>query len=470
MITRRALVSLVPAGFLAASMTTAARAADLSPSEASSIAEEAFIYGFPMVMNYAALYDCAIDTASPRFKAPFNHIYNRPRLFTPGDTGAISPNNDGLQSVVAMDLRRGPFVFCHPPMEPARYASVQLIDLYNGNFGSIGTRTTGNGPGCFAIAGPDWDGEAPHPIREVFRCDTAFALGLISTQVFDAADVDTVRKIQANYRADPLPKFWTGELAEAAPEVAWPKIDESSARSDLFGYLNFLLPFCPPIGRASDDGAMRSRFARIGIEAGERFPSIALTGDQKAAIEYGARRGLARIEQAAAALGSIANGWRVVARTSADRRPSGGDWTRRAAVAMAGLHAPDAAELLAPVLVADSEGQVPDGGHRYTLTFPAGGLPPVNGFWSVTMYDAGRTLVANPIGRYLINSAMLPGLKRDADGSVTIYIQNDHPGAENEPNWLPAPNGPMGLTMRLYWPEAAVLDGTWSPPAVHRVG
>jgi hypothetical protein len=469
MITRRALVSMIPAGFLAAHMTTAARGADLSPLDASSIAEEAFIYGFPLVLNYASLYASAIDTASPQYKAPFNHIYNRPRLFAPDDTRVASPNNDGLYSVAAIDLRAQPFVFCHPPIEAARYSSVRLIDMYSRNFGSIGSRTTGNGPGCFVIAGPDWDGEAPHPIREVFRCETSFALALVRTQVFDAGDLADVQKIQANYRADPLPKFWTGESAEAAPEIAWPSINEHSMRANPFAYLNFLLQFCPPIGFAADEAAMRARFALIGIEAGKPFPAIALTGDQKAAVEDGAQRGLAKIEQAAGALGKTVNGWRIVARTSTDRKPIGGDWTRRAAVAMAALHGPDAAEALEPVLVTDSEGQTPDGKHRYTLTFPAGGLPPVNAFWSVTMYDARRGLVANPIDRYLINAAMLPGLQKGADGAVTVYIQKDHPGAEKEPNWLPAPDGPIGLTMRLYWPEPAALDGTWSPPALRRV-
>jgi hypothetical protein len=138
---------------------------------------------------------------------------------------------------------------------------------------------------------------------------------------------------------------------------------------------------------------------------------------------------------------------------------------------MAGIYGNDAVEALYPLLSTASDGQKPDtGAHRYALTFPAGQLPPVNAFWSVTMYD-GRTqlLIENPLDRYLINAPMLPNLKKNADGSLTLYLQKDSPGKELEPNWLPAPNGPAYVVMRLYWPKESALKGTWKPPAVQRV-
>jgi hypothetical protein len=154
-----------------------------------------------------------------------------------------------------------------------------------------------------------------------------------------------------------------------------------------------------------------------------------------------------------------------------DRSANNGDWELRAAVAMAGIYGNDAAEALYPLLSTDSDGNKPDcSADRYTLTFPAGKLPPVHAFWSVTMYD-GKTqlLVANPLDRYLINSPMLPDLKMNEDGSLTLYLQHDSPGADKESNWLPAPAGPIYVVMRLYWPKEEALNGSWQPPAVVRV-
>jgi hypothetical protein len=180
---------------------------------------------------------------------------------------------------------------------------------------------------------------------------------------------------------------------------------------------------------------------------------------------------MAAIRQRVAAVGRKENGWNIPEGAFGDRKMLAGDWTLRATVAMAGIYDNDAAEALYPLLATDSDGQTPDcAANRYTLTFPAEGLPPANAFWSVTMYD-GKTqlLVANPINRYLVNSPMLPSLARNADGSITLYLQKDSPGADKEANWLPAPAaGPIFVVMRLYWPKEAALNGTWKPPVVRR--
>jgi hypothetical protein len=243
------------------------------------------------------------------------------------------------------------------------------------------------------------------------------------------------------------------------------------AGEDPFAYLNFVLQFAPATGSAAVEAPLRARFAKIGVEAGKPFPAAALTPEQKAALAAGMKSGLEKIEQQVAHLGEAENGWRVTTGAFGDRQALGGDWTLRAAAAMAGIYGNDAAEALYPLLVADSEGNEPDGSaNRYTLTFPAGQLPPANAFWSVTMYDAKtQLLVANPIDRYLINSPMLPNLKKNADGSLTLYLQKDSPGAERESNWLPAPDGPIFAVMRLYWPKPEALDGSWRPAPVVRV-
>lgn len=452
------------------------------PSEAKSrgrhrgdgfgtIAETAFLYGFPMVMNYEVFYQYFIDRTSPAFKAPLNQLHNTAHVYTPKDTTIVTPNSDTPYSFVAMDLRAEPYVVCNPEIEKERYFSIQLVDMYTFNYGYMGSRTTGNGPACFLIAGPAWEGEKPEGIARIFRSETDFSIAVIRTQLFTPADIENVKKIQAGYRGLPLSKFLNREAPPAAHEIEWPKIDKALAETDPFAYLNFLLQLCPPTGPAAVEKPLRARFARIGVEAGRSFPPDDLTEPRKAKLEAAMKRGLERIRRRVATLGRNENGWRVVLDGFGDRRAYHGNWPLRAAAAMAGIYGNSPAEAVYPLLAADSDGNKPDAGAKsYTLTFPAGKLPPVHAFWSVTMYDAKtQLLVENPINRYLINSAMLPNLKKNADGSVTLYLQKDSPGAERESNWLPAPDGPIYVVMRLYWPKETALSGEWLPPPVKAV-
>jgi hypothetical protein len=448
-----------------------------APAAASKISEqaykteeEAFIYGFPMVMNYAIFYKYFIDKVDPEYKAPFNQLYNTARVYTPQDTAIVTPNSDTPYSFVAMDLRAEPFVVCNPDIEAARYFSVQLVDMYTFNFGYMGSRTTGNHAACTMIAGPGWKGEKPAGVAEMFVSETDFAFALIRTQLFNPADIDNVKAIQAGYRALTLSQFQNKPAPPAAPEINWPKIDEKMAAANPFAYLNFVLTLCPPIGPAAVEIPMRERFAKIGVEAGKPFPAGAPNPEEKAAFELAAKNGWETIKANLGSFGVEENGWRVTTNGFGDRKAFAGDFTRRAAAAAAGIYGNDAVEALYPILATDSEGKKPDtSANRYTLTFPAGDLPPVNAFWSVTMYD-GKTqlLIENPLNRYLINSPMAPDLKKNADGSLTIHIQKDSPGKDWESNWLPAPDGPIYLVMRLYWPKESGLNGTWKPPALIR--
>ena len=443
----------------------------LRKGEAEQIAEEAFIYGFPLVMNYAVFHEYFVDKAGPEYKAPPNELYNTARVYTPKDTAVVTPNSDTPYSFVAMDLRTEPFVVCNPEIEKGRYFSVQLVDMYTFNYGYMGSRTTGNGAGCNMVAGPSWKGEKPADIGKVFQSETDFSFAIIRTQLFDAADLENVKKVQAGYRAMPLSKFQNKPAPPAAPEIQWPSIDKKKADADPFAYLSFMLTLCPPTGPAAVEVPMRARFAKIGVEAGKPFSIEKLAPAQKAGIEMGIRKGLEKIKQTVGKLGKDENGWRVATNGFGDRKAYAGDFTLRAAAAMAGIYGNDAVEALYPMLATDSDGKKLDtSAGRYTLTFPAGQLPPANAFWSVTMYD-GRTqlLIENPLDRYLINMPMLPNLKTNADGSLTLYIQKDSPGKEFEPNWLPAPNGPPFVVMRIYWPKEAALKGMWKPPAVKRV-
>jgi len=437
----------------------------LSMSETEKISEEAFIYAFPMIMEYNVIYDYSIDKQSGQYKGPFNQLISEARVFTPKDTSVVTPNSDTPYSFLLMDLRAEPLILCMPEVEKGRYYSVQLVSLYTFNFGYIGSRATGQDAGCYAVVGPNWNGEMPKGIKKVFRSETDFAIAIYRTQLFNPADIENVKKIQSEYKAQTLSQF-LNKPAPSVPEVKWPKIDKTLAQENPFTYLNFLLQFAPPINTAAVEIPLRERFAKIGVEAGKPFPQDAFTAEDK----MGVKNGLEKIKQDVANFGTKVNGWHITTTGFGDRAAYNGNWTTRAAAAMAGIFGNDPVEALYPLTREDDEGQPLNGSqHNYTLTFPVGQLPPVNAFWSVTMYD-GKTqlLVENPINRYLINSPMLPDLKKNADGSLTLYIQKDSPGKDKESNWLPAPSDTIYLVMRLYWPKEEALKGTWKPPGVKK--
>jgi len=447
---------------------SAARAADVTSAEAKTIAEEAFIYGFPMVMNYGTMYEYFIDKAGAQYKCSFNQLYNTAHVYTPKDTAIVTPNSDTPYSFIGADLRAEPLVLSVPEIEKGRYYSVQLVDMYTFNYGYIGSRATGNEAGSYMIAGPNWKGETPPGIKKIFRCETDFSLVIYRTQLFAPSDIDNVKKIQADYKAQTLSAFEKKSAPPAAPEIEWPKLDKKSAETDPFAYLSFLLQFCPPTGPAEVEKPLRAQFARIGIEAGKPFSLDKLSAEQKAELVAGIKSGFEKIKQKREEVGEEVNGWRITKSGFGDRDMLKGDWLLRAVAAMAGIYGNDAVEALYPLLATDSGGNKPDcSKNRYTLTFPKDQLPPVNAFWSVTMYD-GKTqlLVANLINRYLINSPMLPDLKKNADGSLTIYMQKDSPGKDKKSNWLPAPDSPIYVAMRLYWPKERALTGQWKPPGV----
>ena len=449
---------------------TVSPAVDLTPAETKAIAEDAFIYGLPIVMNYAVMYEYVLDKSSPEFKAPFNQIKNEARVFTPKDTAIVTPNSDTPYSFLWMDLRAEPMVLSVPAVEKGRYYAVQLEDGNTFNFGYIGSRATGIDAGDYIVAGPDWKGAAPPGIKKVFRSTTQFPLAGYRTQLFNPADMPNVQKVQAGYRVQPLSAYLKQPPAEPAPAVDFPRIDRESMKTNFFGYLDFLLRFAPP---GPEEKEIRQKLVRIGIGAGKPFDLTALSPEQKAAMFEGMKEGDAKIDQYLAAGQKVVNGWKI-ASLFGDRAFFHGNWLLRAAGAKAGIYGNDAAEATYPMTKTLANGEPLDASkHNYTLTFAPGQLPPVDAFWSVTMYD-GKTqlLVDNPLDRYLINSPMLPNMKKAPDGSLTLYIQKASPGREREANWLPAPDGPVYLVMRLYSPKTqppSILppgSGTWQPPAV----
>lgn len=441
--------------------------------KAKDIAEAGFIYGLPIVMNYAVMYEYAVDRSSGQFKAPFNQIVNEHRVYTYEDTAIIAPNSDTPYSVGFLDLRAEPIVVSVPHVDLKRYYSVMLTDGNTYNYGYMGSRATGGEAGDYIVVGPEWKGSVPAGIKTVFRSGTQFSAIGFRTQLFGANDMDNVIKVQDGYKVRPLSGYLNQSSPPPAPAINFPKIDKQLIKTNFFEYLDFALQFMPA---EANEVEIRSQLARIGVGPGKTSNFKDLSLEDKAEVALGMKEGDRKVDEAVATAGKGISGWRVGSQYG-DSKFYNGDWLKRAAAARAGIYANDAVEAIYPQTRVDVDGQPLDSGkHNYELTFAAGQLPPVNAFWSVTMYD-GKTelLIKNPINRYLINSPMLPDMKKNADGSLTIYIQNKSPGADKEANWLPAPDGPIYLMMRLYWPKEtppSILppgEGTWRPPGVVRV-
>jgi hypothetical protein len=436
--------------------------------------QTAYIYAFPMIANYKAMYEFNIDKTSSQYKGPFNTVVSDPHVFTPKDTAVVTPNADTPYSMLQADLRAEPIIFCIPNIEKGRYYSVQLVDMYTFNYGYVGSRTTGNTEGCYMISGPGWRGVTPPGILQAFQSETQFSLLIYRTQLFGEKDNDNVKKIQAGYTVRTLSAYIHQPPPPAPTAIEFPKFTEDAFKTDFPKFLNFILQFCPEV---PEETATRLQFATIGIGPGKTFDAAQLSEGQRAELGAAVKDGYTAIQDRREQIGKNVNSWKIGA-PFGNRDSYAGDNLRRAAAAMMGIYGNDADEALYPWTKTDGIGSPLDGSqHNYTLTFAANGFPPVNAFWSVTMYDAkNQLLVANSIDRYVISSAMLSTLKKNPDGSLTIYIQKDEPSADKKSNWLPAPNGPIYLVMRLYWPRKSpppsILPimppglATWDPPGI----
>ncbi len=444
------------------------RAADVTPAEARTIAKEAYIYGFPIVDHYRIQYAYFVDRGNPDFKAPWNELRNIPRVFTPEDKAIQTPNSDTPYSFAGLDLRTEPMVLTIPPIEKDRYFSVQLIDFYTHNFDYIGSRTTGNGGGSYLIAGPGWKGSKPQGIAKVIRSETVLVFVAVRTQLYHPGDLDNVKKVQAGYRLQPLSAFLGAAAPKAAPAIEFirpltPAQQKSSP--EFFDILNFAMRFGPP---NPSEKKLLARFARIGVGAGKRLDVASLSPELREAMSAGMADAWKQFE--AFTKNELNTGKVSSGDLFGTREDFKNNYLYRMAGAVLGIYGNSKHEALYPGYRVDATGKPLDAAqHRYTLHFEPGQLPPVNAFWSLTMYELPSSLlVANPLGRYLINSPMLPNLKKDADGGLTLYVQSESPGADKESNWLPAPKGPFWCALRLYWPKEQAFTGQWKQPPMKR--
>jgi hypothetical protein len=426
----------------------------------SEIAKEAFIYGYPIVDNHHVIHQYALDKSSKEYKAPFNQIGHNRSGATPQDTAVVSMNVDTPYSFAWLDLRAEPVVLTIPPFEKDRYVSVELIDLYTYIVGYISPRTNGNLGGDFLVVGPGWHGAIPAGIKAVFYSPTQFLLALYRTQLFTADDIGNVHTLQNQYQVQALSAYLSVPPPPAvSPFVKVKPIDvrKESESLQFFTILNAMLAYMPML---KEEAGLRSRLVKIGIVPGAPFE--APDEETRSAIIEGMRQGLGAMYARARTVKSSAE-------LFGSRDYLKDDYLSRAVGALLGIYGNAADEYLGVGYQADAEGQPFDGNRKYRIKFTADALPPVGAFWSITAYNASKFLIDNPIKRYVINSPMVPSLKKDVDGGFTLYLQHESPGQEREANWLPVSKDSFNLAFRTYQPGQAIKDGTWQAPLVVRV-
>jgi hypothetical protein len=435
----------------------------VTAEQTRATAKDAYLYGYPMVENYRVMYSYFVDKDDPEYKGGWNEIHNTARVFTPDDKTIQTPNSDTPYSTVGADLRTEPLVLTVPPIDRDRYYSLQFVDLYTYNIAYAGSRTTGNGGGRFLLAGPNWKGAKPDGIDAVVQSDTDLALVIYRTQLFGPDDLENVEKIQAGYQVTPLSVYLNQPPPPAAPAIDFvPPLtrDQEKTSPQFYDLLGFTMRLAPTLPTESE---LRTRFESLGIGPDRAFEPEKLNGAMRSAVEGGMADAWAEFD--ALKTNEVDTGKIGSAQffgTAADLK---GNYLYRMAGAVLGIYGNTAAEALYPNFSNDASGAPLTGASKYTVTFPPGQLPPVNAFWSLTMYEMPQSLlVANPINRYLINSPMVPKLSKNPDGGYTIYVQHDPPEAAKMANWLPAPEGPFALISRLYWPKPDALNGTWKAP------
>jgi len=439
----------------------------LTIQEIEKIAEEAYIYAFPMLMGYRFAFATFLTPGLPSYRGPINGIYGKAATLDHTFKDVITPNADTPYSFGMLDLRGEPVVIQVPEVTD-RYYVLQFEDLFGCNEHFVGSRATGSGAGTYLAVGPGWDVQAGDEFDSVLPYETDLVFVIGRTQLLGPEDVPALTKVMDGYKVQTLSAY-RGQSSPTPEPVQWPVWNDEASRDERFiGYLNFLLSFCQPTHPS--EAELMARFARIGIGAGEPLDAETLDEELRGAIQTGVTAARETMAAKARTVGKKVNGW-MSADVFGPREFYDGDYMLRAISAMLGWGGNDTIEAMYPIAREDNSGEPLDGAHRYQIAFTTS--PPTKAFWSVTMYDTSYDgtagyLVENPINRYLINSTT-EGLVYGDDGSLTLTIQRAQPQDPTEKaNWLPAPEGSFYLVMRIYWPEQAALKGDWTPPPVAR--
>ena len=435
--------------------------------EAQAIAAEAYIYLYPLVMMDATRRQMTNAEAGKRVGFGPMNSFSHMRTLPPVEFKAVPwPSFDTLYSLAWLDLTEGPLIVSVPDTG-GRYYLLPVQDMWTDVLAVPGKRTTGTRAGHFAVVPPGWQGELPSGVRRI-DATTPHIWIIGRTQVNGPEDYAAVHQVQDGFTItalsrrgqEPQPVTVT---TDPAVDMTTPPVEQVSQMpaAAYFAHAAALMKLHPP---HVTDWSILARMQRIGIDPGKSFDIQALDPAIKQALDRAVPAARQAMQAKVPRLGRSVNGWQVNADTMG---VYGNYYLKRATLAMVGLGSNPPEDAIYPLTFADADGKPLTGKSGYVLHFDRQELPPVEAFWSVTVYDQDGFQVASPLGRCALGDR--DELRYNADGSLDLFVQHDSPGPGREANWLPAPPGPLALFMRLYEPRAEVLDGRWEPPAVRRV-
>ena len=478
--TQSILLTGVLALALAATVITGCKTSDksttkLTTAEAVQIAEDAYIYGYSLITTEVTRMQMSNVSKLDDTHAPMGQFMNVKR-YPPGNyRGVSAPNADTLYSLAWLDVGGEPIVFSYPDMGK-RFFLFPMYSLWMPVINSLGSRTTGESAGTYLITGPNWKGEVPAGMKQI-KSPTRYMLILGRTYADGTeADYKAVNALQDKYSLVPLSSFGKPFTFVAPPVNANPGFSMTDkpqqvilgmSTSEYFNRMATLMGSdAPP---APEDAPMVAEMTKIGIIPGQPFDSTKRDSAVQDALKDLPQTTLAKIVAQATGDSKLVNGWKVGGVMTGQY---GTNYFARALIAAIGWPANLSQDAVYPTAFVDSKGYNLNGANKYKLTFPKDQTPPVNGFWSITMYfdDGGWWFYTNSLNKFTESMRNHP--KFNDDGSLTLYFQHESPGSEKEPNWLPAPAGDFLLTLRMYWPKETsptilpLGHGDWAPPAV----
>ena len=437
----------------------------LPADQIGEVAVSAYIYAYPLIMmEITRRVSTNVADTSHFGRGPMNQFSNVPAFPDATFTDVVRPNADTLYSVLWFDVSKEPLLISAPD-SGGRYYLLPLLDMWTDVFASPGKRTTGTNAQLLALAGPGWQGHLPAEATLIHR-PTAMGWIIGRTQTNGKADYDAVHKFQAGLLATPLSQ-WGKPYRPPAGKINpdWdtktPPTEQVAKLSPAayFSLFTELTKFNPP---HAVDYPILHQMRRMGIVPGQSFTFDKASPDIQRALTEAGPRALEKIKAQLSKAGIASAGWRT---NLSAVGTYGADYLSRAGVAYAGLGANTIEDAVYPTAFTDADGKPFSSDNRYVLHFNKDQIPPVHGFWSLTMYNEKQAFAANPIDRFAIGDR--DKLSFNPDGSLDLYIQRETPGKDKEPNWLPAPaSGPFTMNMRLYWPKSEVLYGNWMPPGV----
>ena len=438
-------------------------ASAITETEAHSIAVEAYLYFYPLISMDVTRKQLINSEPGKGIGGPMNAFDNIPAFPTADMKAVVRPNFDTLYSSGWVDLTREPMVISVPDTG-GRYYLLPMLDMWTDVFASPGWRTTGTKAGNFLLTPPKWSGAVPAGFTQI-RAPTPYVWIIGRTKTDGPADYGAVHAIQKGYKITPL-SAW-GKPPVAIKASIDPSVDvktppktqvDTMQGAKYFAYAAELLKLHPP---HTTDQPILARMKRIGIEPGKSFDGAKLDATTRKAIDDAPADAQKLMAWKTPTLARVVNNWSMNTDTMG---VYGNYYLKRAMVAQMGLGANLPEDAIYPFNLADEGGKPLDGANKYAIHFAKDEVPPTEAFWSITLYDPEGFQVANSLNRFAVSSWM--PFKRDTDGSLTLYFQNESPGSDRESNWLPAPKGPFNLTMRLYAPKAEALTGVWNPPPV----